>query len=235
MKTDKNKLESIATSLLWESRYRKGEHLAGRGAFLPGLDAIDKDFAEAFRLYGRNSGKLLEIGAGLGMQAIRYAQYGFAVTATDVSGTAVEIARGNAAKAEIPAASLNVVTDNILSSTLQEKFDLVADRGCFTLFKAWEHEDYCRNVRRLLNDNGLFLLKVDAGSRATVKSLETHFCIERSWGTFYHGGQQQGPPANFFILKPLLSLETLGHCYGKRPQKDAERGSLSFKPKTRQR
>lgn len=201
MKTDGKKLKTLAVTLRWENRYRKGEHLTGEGAFCPELDTLDRDFAEALRLYGLRSGKLLEIGAGIGMQAIGYAQLGFEVTATDVSATAINTARSNAAKQETPAASLAFITDNILSCALQETFDVVADRGCFATLKNWEIEDYRGNVRRLLKGNGLFLLKTNAGQYGMVKSLEPLFRVEKSWDTFYHGKQTQGPPALFFILR----------------------------------
>ncbi|MBD9362464.1 class I SAM-dependent methyltransferase [Methylomonas fluvii] len=207
LKTDEKKLKTLAVTLRWENRYRNEEHLTGEGAFCPELDTLDPDFSESLGLYGLESGKLLEIGAGVGMQAIGYAQLGFEVTATDVSATAINTARSNAAKQEIPAASLAFVTDNILSTTLRDTFDVVADRGCFATLKSWELEDYCRNVRRLLKDNGLFLLKANAGQYGMVKPLESLFRVEKSWDTFYHGQQTQGPPALFFILRPRLLLE----------------------------
>lgn len=187
----------------WEARYRKGEYLTGNRSFLPELDLLDKDFAKALEFFGIIGGRLLDIGTGLGMQAIRYAQLGFDVTATDVSPTSIEIARINAAKESIDPGLLTLVTDNILASALEGPFDLIADRGCYTLLKDWMLEDYCSNVHRLLSPNGLFLLKVDAGKNEKTKFIETYFRILQSWNTNYHGKQKQGPKADFFILKSL--------------------------------
>jgi SAM-dependent methyltransferase len=203
MKTDENKLKTVAIALRWENRYRASEHLTGEGAFLPELDSLDRDFAESLEQFDVQGGKLLEIGAGLGMQAVRYAQAGFDVTAIDVSATAMEHARNRAAQAGAGRGSLRFVADNILLTRLDETFDVIADRGCYTTFKQWELEDYCRNVHRLLRPDGLFLLKVNAGEYGMTGPLEARFRILHARDTYYHGGERQGPPAGFFILKPL--------------------------------
>lgn len=203
MKSAPRKLQSLAISLRWERRYRVGEHLAGVGAFCPELSSLDPDFAEALQHYQATRGKLLEIGAGVGMQAIRYAQAGFEVTATDVSATAIGIARDNAARHGIAPSALKLVADNILTTALQDVFDVIADRGCLATLKPWEMEDYARNVRRLVRDTGLFLLKLNAGRHVKAHALANYFRIEKSMETFYHGSQEQGPPARFLVLKPL--------------------------------
>jgi len=47
---DEKKLKTGAIALNWEARYRKGEHLGGKGAFLPDLNILDTDFAKAINL-----------------------------------------------------------------------------------------------------------------------------------------------------------------------------------------
>ncbi len=207
MKTDLKKMQTFAIALRWEGRYRKGEHLSGQGAFCPELDSLDHDFADALQQHGIAGGKLLEIGTGLGSQAIRYAQAGFEVTATDVSGTAITIAQNTAAHHGIHSPALQLLTDNILATSLREMFDVIADRGCLATLKEWELTDYARNVRGLLSDTGLFLLKLNAGQSTKARALTGHFRIEQSWETYYHGSNEQGPPALFFVLKPLSNIE----------------------------
>jgi 2-polyprenyl-3-methyl-5-hydroxy-6-metoxy-1,4-benzoquinol methylase len=203
VESDPLTLQSFAIALRWERRYRMGEHLSGDGAFCPVLADLDPDFAGALQQYQATRGKLLEIGAGVGLQAIRYAQAGFEVTATDVSATAIGIAHDNAARHGIAPSNLKLMADNILVTSMQEEFDVVADRGCLATLKHWEQADYARNVRRLLRDTGLFLLKLNAGQHAKAHALASHFSIEKSMETFYHGSHEQGPPALFFVLKPL--------------------------------
>lgn len=203
MTVDENKLKTMAIGLRWEARYRKGEYLSGDGAFLPELATLDRDFAEALESAGVTGGKLLEIGAGLGMQAMCYARAGFDVTAMDVSATAMEHARSKAAQTAGATGSLRFIADNILLPALQECFAVIADRGCYTTLKEWELDDYCRNVHRLLSPAGLFLLKINAGSQNMVHALESRFRVVRSAETFYHGEPRQGPPAVFYVLRPL--------------------------------
>lgn len=188
---------------MWEARYRDGEYLAEKGAFLPQLDELDLDFSQALELLGANSGKLLDIGTGLGGQAIRYAHLGFEVTATDVSLTSVNIAEKKAAEAKANPGSLTFVADNILTSALQGPFDVITDRGCYALLQGRMQEDYCRNIHRLLSPKGLFLLKMDAKKIERINPLITFFHVVKSWDTHYHGKQKRGPEAHFFILTPL--------------------------------
>ncbi|MDX8399826.1 MAG: class I SAM-dependent methyltransferase [Gallionellaceae bacterium] len=200
---DENKLKSMAITLRWENRYRTGKHLNGKGSFLPELATLDQDYENALKRLGISSGKLLEIGTGLGLQAIRFAQTGYEVIATDVSATAMENARKNAQEEGLDAARLNFVTDNILRTKLQGTFDVIADRGCFTTLKQWELEDYSQNVYRLIKTSGVFLIKIDAEQYAKTKALETRFKIEEQYDTFYYGSQTQGPRAGFLVMKPL--------------------------------
>lgn len=203
MKANDNKLKTMAISLRWETRYRQGEYHAGTGAFLPELTSLDPDFAQAIRFSGTNTGQLLEIGAGLGAQAVCYAQSGFDVTAIDVSPTAVETAGKHTAELVLGHGTLKFAVDNILVTKLQTTFDIIADRGCYATLKAWELADYCFNVWQLLKPDGVFLLKVNAGQRKKVEPLETRFHIVESFDTFYYGELRQGPPAIFFLLKPI--------------------------------
>lgn len=78
-------LQTACLALKWEARYRKGEHLSGKGAFLPVMDALDPDFAQAIDQFAIKSGKLLDIGTGMSIQARHFSRLGFQVTATDVS------------------------------------------------------------------------------------------------------------------------------------------------------
>ena len=203
---DEIKLKNACIALGWEARYHKGEHLVGKGAFLPDLDSLDQDFVKALEFFGVQKGRLLDIGTGLGMQAIRYAQSGFDVTATDASSTSIETARNKAAEQGMGAGSVTFIIDNILGSAVDGLFDVITDRGCYTLLKDWMFEDYCRTVHRLLSPEGLFLLKVDAKRYEKIEPLKSRFCIVQSWDTHYHGAQRQGPKAGFFILKPVVSI-----------------------------
>ncbi len=204
MEMNDEKLKTLAITLRWEARYRQGEHLTGEGAFLPELATLDRDFAEALDRFGVRRGRLLEIGTGVGRQAICYARAGFEVTAVDVSATAIEQARRHAEMAGLGADTLRFAADNILHTGLKDRFDVIADRGCYATLKVWEWPVYARNVHGLLKPDGLFLLKINAGQQKRLGPLEAYFLIEQSYDTHYHGEPRQGPPAGFFILKPIF-------------------------------
>lgn len=140
------------------------------------------------------------------MQAFRYAQLGFEVTATDVSATSIKKAGRKAEEENVGPDKLVFVTDNILRTVLQGTFDVISDRGCFTLLQGWMRDDYCSNIYRLLNPNGLFLIKIDAKKKAVADTIEAHFRIEQTWESHYSGEEKNGPHARFFILRPLATL-----------------------------
>lgn len=141
---------------------------------------MDQDFVKALEFFRVQNGRLLDIGTGLGIQPIRYAQSGFEVTATDVLSTSIETARNKVDVREMEAGTVTFIADNILSSALDGLFDVITDRGCYTLLKEWMCEDYCRNVHRLLSPKGLFLLKVDAKRYEMIETLKSRFCIVQS-------------------------------------------------------
>lgn len=196
---DEKTLNLVAAALQWEARYRKGEHLAGTGAFLPKIDEFDPDFEQALSLSGLKGGRLLEIGAGLGDQARHFSRLGFQVTATDVSPTAAEHARKAAA---VAGDHVEFLTDDILRTALRGPYDLIVDRGCYTLLaEEWMREEYCCNVHRLLAPQGLLFLKTDAKEKNVARELENRFRLLESWETSYH--EETGPKAAFHVFGTL--------------------------------
>jgi 2-polyprenyl-3-methyl-5-hydroxy-6-metoxy-1,4-benzoquinol methylase len=73
-------------------------------------------------------GTALDLGTGPGTQAMALAERGFQVTATDLSVTAIQKAQKQAQEKGL---NVSFVQDDILNSTLDQKFDFVLDRGCF--------------------------------------------------------------------------------------------------------
>ena len=189
---DEKTLNIAAAALQWEARYRKGEHLAGKGAFLPKIDEFDPDFEQALSLSRLKGGRLLEIGAGLGDQARHFSRLGFQVTATDVSPTAVEHARKMTNEA---GDKIEFLVDDILRTALLGPYDLIVDRGCYTLLaEEWMCEEYCRTVHGLLAPQGLLFLKTDAKNTVT-EELTSRFVVLYSLESRYH--EEKGPKAAF--------------------------------------
>ncbi len=137
----------------WEARYQESPV-----AQLPWFhDRLDSDIEQALERFGITAGDLLDLGCGPGTQAVALARRGFAVTATDISASAVASARKLAAEAGVV---IDAQVDDLLDSGLSGPFDLVIDRGIFHCF---EHPDdqqaYLATVKRLLKAEGLLLLK----------------------------------------------------------------------------
>ncbi len=137
----------------WEARYQEtaAEQLPW---FHEGLDA---DIGRALDELGLATGRLLDLGCGPGTQAVALAARGFAVTASDISETAVDSARARAEKAGV---DVRFVVDDVLDSRLDGPFDIIVDRGVFHCFAEPEAQAaYLATIRRLLAEGGHLLLK----------------------------------------------------------------------------
>jgi cyclopropane fatty-acyl-phospholipid synthase-like methyltransferase len=117
---------------------------------------LDDDLKQALDELGLRSGSTLDLGTGPGTQAIQLARSGFEVTATDISGAAIRLAR---AKAEEQGLDLTWVQDDILDTDLTRQFDLIFDRGCFHVLAPERWQDYVRIVTDLLKPGGYLFLK----------------------------------------------------------------------------
>lgn len=137
---------------VWERLYQERE-IESMPWFNPELD---DDLNQALDELGLRSGSTLDLGTGPGTQAIQLARSGFEVTATDISGAAIRLAR---AKADEQGLDITWVQDDILDTRLAQQFDLIFDRGCFHVLAPEWRQDYIRIVRDLLKPGGYLFLK----------------------------------------------------------------------------
>ncbi|MFQ5918186.1 MAG: class I SAM-dependent methyltransferase [Candidatus Binatia bacterium] len=101
-------------------------------------------------------GKALEIGCGTGSNAVWLAQKNFSVTATDVSGEAINMANQRASMAGVQCRFLTV--DFMLNEIPGAPFDFAFDRGCFHCFdNPQTRQLFARNVAKHLIPGGLWL------------------------------------------------------------------------------
>jgi 2-polyprenyl-3-methyl-5-hydroxy-6-metoxy-1,4-benzoquinol methylase len=136
----------------WEQLYQSQE-VESMPWFHPDLDA---DLEKALKKLGLTQGTALDLGTGPGTQALALAERGFQVTATDLSVTAIQKAQR---KAQEKGLSVSFVQDDILNSTLDQKFDFVLDRGCFHVLPLESRQEYVHVVSHLLKDGGYLFLK----------------------------------------------------------------------------
>jgi len=136
----------------WEDQYRDDD-VETMPWFCQNLD---KDVAAAIDRLAIMPCTALDIGAGPGTQTIALARLGFDVTGTDISPSAINKAIARAGKEQVAA---NFVCDDVLDSQLHQSFALIIDRGCFHVIDAEQRQDYMQSVYRLLDDDGVLLLK----------------------------------------------------------------------------
>lgn len=200
---NKEKLIKIANEIEWDRRYRTPQIIEkGKNFFLPEIFDLDLDFRNGLEQLKLYSGTLLDIGTGLGMQAIAFAKMNFTVTAIDVSLTALEIAK---AKAKTSNLSIDFVHDSILRTRLTNTFDIITDRGCCTLFDRDDQLQFALNVDLLLNPKGYVLIKTDRkkGKDNILQNFHHYELISMTEGTYGAGSEAKNIKSLFFIFKKL--------------------------------
>jgi len=136
----------------WEGLYR-GQAVETMPWYYPDLDP---DFKTVIAELGVDSGRVLDMGTGPGTQATALAKMGFDVTATDISATAIELAKAKAKKMSL---SIDFRRDDILQTRLDKTFDYIFDRGLFHTLAPGARHVYVENVLNLLNRGGYLFLK----------------------------------------------------------------------------
>ena len=97
--------------------------------------------------------KVLEIGCGLGTNAYLLASLGYNITAVDVSRRAIELAAEKYKHNKLIYRQLNFQEDQ-----LNEKFDVVFDKGCFHSFTNQEsYNNFAKSVSESLTNNGYWI------------------------------------------------------------------------------
>jgi len=195
---DNKKMLQAMRKLKWEANYLKRSKGESTGnVFLTEIDHLDHDFARALQDRGIKNGKLLDIGTGLGRQAIEFAGFGFEVTATDISRIGIAEAARNAASA---GTQIRFLEDDITHTSLTETFDIVLDRGCFAVLQEELLSDYAACVAGLVRPNGIFLLKVDQKKANRIDHLSGRFTVVETYNSFYPL-KDRPIKATFFVLQ----------------------------------
>lgn len=170
---------------------------------------LDPDVAAALERVNL-AGRVLDLGTGLGTQAIALARRGLSVVGTDISHAAVAAARDRAAREGV---DVDFRQDDILVSLLDGGFDAILDRGCFHAIDPASREEYDAAIRRLLQPAGWLFLKVfsymeegaDGPYRFTRAEICQHF--EPSFevvaiaDTVFQGTVDPPPQALFCVLR----------------------------------
>lgn len=174
---------------------------------------LDHSFEQTIKSMTITTGDALDIGTGPGTQAVALARLGLNVTAIDISPTAIKKAQLKYSQEKV---NVNFIQDDILSSKLDKKFDLVFDRGCFHAISPERRKDYVTTVSNLIKPEGFLFLKcfsyLEPGEEGPYRFnpeqiteiFNLHFNINSIEETVFKGNKQPSPQALFCILKKLV-------------------------------
>ncbi len=171
---------------------------------------LDHDLENEIISRNLNKGRFLDLGTGSGTQAIQLAKRGFDVTATDLSENAI-------GKAKKLSNTVNFVTDDFLNSKLLDnEFDFIFDRGCFHVFDISQRQNYVKQIKRILDDNGILFLKcmsIDEknlpenevphkfSKQEIIDIFSNDFDIQSIKDSVFQGTLDHFPKALFIVMK----------------------------------
>ena len=100
---------------------------------------------------------VLELGCGSGDNAVWLAKQGCHTTAIDFHDSAITKTKQLANNSSV---NVNVIKQDLIKDAwINQKFDLVFDRGCFHMFSAEKNDmtHFVSNLKNCLNANGIWL------------------------------------------------------------------------------
>lgn len=113
--------------------------------------------------------RTVEIGCGIGSDAIYLASRGFDVTAIDIAPTALDIA---ARKAEQAGVQVTWLLADILNPPVLEPFDVAYDRGCYHEVRRHDPKAYVAAVKKLTHDRSKILILAGNANKDTYWRFE---------------------------------------------------------------
>ena len=171
---------------------------------------LDHNIENEIKSNNYNTGNFLDLGTGPGTQALELSKMGFTVTGTDISQHAIE-------KAKKLSDEINFVVDDILNSKLSEKkFDFIFDRGIFHIFDIVQRPQYVKQIKRILNDNGILFLKCMSvketnlsddemphklSKQEIIDNFDNDFEIQKIEDSIFSGTLELELKALFIVLK----------------------------------
>jgi ubiquinone/menaquinone biosynthesis C-methylase UbiE len=171
---------------------------------------LDHDIENEIKSKNYTTGNFLDLGTGPGTQALQLSKYNFEVTGTDISQSAIE-------KAKKLSNEINFLVDDVLNSKLPDKkFDFILDRGIFHIFEISQRSQYVKQIKRILNDNGILFLKCMSveeenlpdndmphklSKQEITDSFNADFDIQKIEDSEFHGALEFYPKALFTVLK----------------------------------
>lgn len=139
----------------WQQRYFDLLYRYGRPEWLTG--EVQPGLEEAVWEGAVRGPRVLDVGCGAGDNSLFLARHGFAVTAVDVSPTAIAMARAKSAAAG-QALDLHVL-DAVALAQLGQRFDTIVDFGLFHLLDPARRRLYVQALRAVSHPRTRLLLQ----------------------------------------------------------------------------
>ena len=165
---------------------------------------LDFDLKKELKKYNKVS--FLDLGTGPGTQAIALSKMRFDVTGTDISASAIN-------RLKKRKSTVIFLKDDILKTKLKKKFDYILDRGIFHVFEPKLRKTYIKNVKKLLNNNGILFLKCfsikekneEGPHRFSNKQIKNYFNkdfkIKSIKDSVFHSTLDKDPKALFVVME----------------------------------
>lgn len=100
---------------------------------------------------------VLDIGCGIGTEAVFLASRGYQVSAVDISADAIARAKE---LASVYGVDVNWQVSDVLHLPMEDQsYDVITDRGCFHCIREDEREQFAAEIARVLKPGGLYVLR----------------------------------------------------------------------------
>jgi len=181
----------------WDDMYKKGSVKK-----MPWYTKdLDIDVKRAIKKLKK--GSFLDLGTGPGTHAFALSKLGFSVTGTDISASAINRLKKKS--------KVIFLKDDIIKTKLKKKFDYIMDRGVFHIFEPKLRKTYVKNIKKLLNKNGILFLKCftvkeksDPPYGFTKKQIRNYFKdfrVKSITKSVFHSTLDKDPEALFAVLE----------------------------------
>ncbi len=192
---------SLATKVDWESFYAEGTRTPPFLRNVPDENLVG--FVEQGRL---ESGRAIDLGCGIGRNAIYLAKAGFRVDAIDLSRTAITRGRQAAGEGRV---RVKFIVGSVFDVSLpQNHYDIAYDSGLFHHLQPHQRQYYLDLVRRVLQPDGFFgMACFDTTGGQPVEDREIYKRGEMPPGIGYSEDRLRGILQRYFAVVELRQMK----------------------------